>query len=58
MRIMLIHQKVMKSMSLFVYGLIKSIEIHILGRLSHTARFLFSTLITYYCNEYEQHKNV
>ena len=55
---MLVHQKVMKSMSLLVYGLVISIEIHILGRLSHTARLLFSTLITYYCNEYEQHKNV
>ena len=58
MRMMLIHQKVMKSMSLLVYGLVTSIEIHILGGLSHTARLLFSTLITYYCNEYEQHKNV
>ena len=58
MRMMLIHQKVMRSMSLLVYGLIISIEIHILGRLSHTARLLISTLITYYCNEYEQHKNI
>ena len=57
MRMMLIHQKVMKSMSLLVYGLVISI-VHILGGLSHTARLLVSTLVTYYCNEYEQHKNV
>ena len=48
----------MNSMVLLSYGLVLSIEIHMLGRLSHTARLLFSTLITYYCNGYEQRKNV
>ena len=46
MRMMLNRQKGMNSMILLVYGLVLSLEIHILGRLSHTARLLFSTLIT------------
>ena len=50
MRMMLIHQKGINSMILLVYGLVISIEMHILGRLSHTARLLFSTLITYSYN--------
>ena len=54
---MLVHQKGMNSMILLVYGLVISVEIHILGRLSHTARLLFSALIIYSCNGCEQHKN-
>jgi len=55
MRTMLIHQKGFEfhdSGGLLVYGLVISIEMHILGRLSRTARLLFSTLITFSCKGY------